>query len=185
VIARLRGKLSHAPGAALFLSPVQDVRVGGRMGGAQYQYTLQADNAKELFSWAPRILRSFKQVRELTDVNSDQQDKGLQASLVIDRETASRLGVTPQAIDATLYDAFGQRPVSTMYTALNQYHVILQLEDRYWQSPEALKDIYVRSSASEPVPLSAVTHYETTTTALAGNTHGMFAVETVSSKPAS
>ncbi len=116
VIARLRGKVAHVPGAALYLQPVQDVRVGGRLGGAQYQYTLQADEAKELFDWSPRVLRQLRQLKELADVNSDQQDRGLQTSLVIDRPTASRLGITPQAIDATLYDAFGQRQVSTMYT---------------------------------------------------------------------
>jgi len=180
VIARLRGKLSHAPGAALFLSPVQDVRVGGRMGGAQYQYTLQADDAKELFSWAPRILRSFKQVRELTDVNSDQQDKGLQASLVIDRETASRLGVTPQAIDATLYDAFGQRPVSTMYTALNQYHVILEVAPEFWQDPTGLRSVYVKAADGKLIPLSTFTRYETSTAPLTVNHSGQFPSVTIS-----
>jgi multidrug efflux pump len=169
VVARLRGKLSHVPGAALFLSPVQDVRVGGRMGGAQYQYTLQADDARELFSWAPRILRSFKQVRELTDVSSDQQDKGLQASLVIDRPTASRLGITPQAIDATLYDAFGQRPVSTMYTSLNQYHVVLEVAPEFWQNPTGLRYVYVKANDGKLVPLSAFTHYETSTAPLTVN----------------
>ncbi len=180
VIARLRGKLTHVPGAALFLSPVQDVRVGGRMGGAQYQYTLQADDARELFSWAPRILRSFKQVRELTDVNSDQQDKGLQASLVIDRETASRLGVTPQVIDATLYDAFGQRPVSTMYTALNQYHVILEVAPEFWQNPTGLRSVYVKAADGKLIPLSAFTRYETSTAALTVNHSGQFPSVTIS-----
>ena len=180
VIARLRGKLSHVPGAALFLSPVQDVRVGGRMGGAQYQYTLQADDAKELFSWAPRILRSFRQVRELTDVNSDQQDKGLQASLVIDRPTASRLGVTPQAIDATLYDAFGQRPVSTMYTSLNQYHVILEVAPEFWQNPTGLRAVYVKAADGKLVPLSAFTRYETSTAPLSINHSGQFPSVTIS-----
>jgi len=180
VIARLRGKLSHVPGANLFLSPVQDVRVGGRMGGAQYQYTLQADDAKELFSWAPKILRSFRQVHELTDVNSDQQDKGLQASLVIDRETASRLGVTPQAIDATLYDAFGQRPVSTMYTSLNQYHVILEVAPEFWQNPTGLRSVYVKAADGKLIPLSAFTHYETSTAPLSVNHSGQFPSVTIS-----
>jgi multidrug efflux pump len=133
VIARLRGKLSHVAGAALYLQPVQDVRVGGRLGGAQYQYTLQADEAKDLFEWAPKVLRQLRQLGELTDVNSDQQNRGLQASLVIDRPTAARLGVTPQAIDATLYDAFGQRQVSTMYTPLNQYHVVMEVAPEFWR----------------------------------------------------
>ena len=180
VIARLRGKLSHVPGAALYLQPVQDVRVGGRMGGAQYQYTLQADDSKELFAWSPRILRSFKQVKELTDVNSDQQDKGLQASLVIDRPTASRLGITPQAIDATLYDAFGQRPVSTMYTSLNQYHVVLEVAPEFWQNPTGLSSVYVKAKDGKLVPLSAFTHYQTSTAPLTVNHSGQFPSVTIS-----
>jgi multidrug efflux pump len=180
VIARLRGKVTHVPGAALYLQPVQDVRVGGRMGGAQYQYTLQADDARELFSWAPRILRAFRQVKELTDVNSDQQDKGLQASLSIDRPTASRLGVTPQAIDATLYDAFGQRPVSTMYTSLNQYHVVLEVEPEFWQNPSGLRYVYVKASDGKLVPLSAFTRYETSTAPLTVNHSGQFPSVTIS-----
>jgi multidrug efflux pump len=180
VIARLRGKLSHVPGANLFLSPVQDVRVGGRMGGAQYQYTLQADDSKELFAWAPKILRAFRQIKELTDVNSDQQDRGLQASLVIDRTTASRLGITPQAIDATLYDAFGQRPVSTMYTSLNQYHVVLEVDPAFWQNPSGLASVYVKTSDAKLVPLSAFTHYETSTAPLSINHSGQFPSVTIS-----
>ena len=180
VIARLRGKLSHVPGANLFLSPVQDVRVGGRMGGAQYQYTLQADDSRELFTWAPKLLRAFRQVKELTDVSSDQQDRGLQASLVIDRPTASRLGITPQTIDATLYDAFGQRPVSTMYTALNQYHVILEVDPEFWQSPSGLSTVYVKGKDGNLVPLSAFTRYETTTAPLSVNHSGQFPSVTLS-----
>ena len=128
VIARLRGKLAHVPGASLFLQPVQDLRIGGRGGGAQYQYTLQGDDPKELFQWAPRVMQGLRKLPELADVNSDQQNKGLQASLTIDRSTASRLGITPQMIDNTLYDAFGQRQVSTMYTQLNQYHVVMEVD---------------------------------------------------------
>ncbi|PYQ55903.1 MAG: multidrug transporter subunit MdtC, partial [Acidobacteria bacterium] len=180
VIARLRGKITHVPGAALYLQPVQDVRVGGRMGGAQYQYTLQADDAKELFSWAPRILRAFRQVKELADVNSDQQDKGLQASLAIDRATASRLGITPQTIDATLYDSFGQRPVSTMYTSLNQYHVVLEVDPQFWQNPSGLRYVYVKTSDGKLVPLSAFTRYETSTAPLTVNHSGQFPSVTIS-----
>ncbi len=180
VIARLRGQLAHVPGASLFLSPVQDVRVGGRMGGAQFQYTLQADDSKELFSWAPRILRAFRQIHELTDVNSDQQDKGLQASLVIDRATASRLGITPQAVDATLYDAFGQRPVSTMYTSLNQYHVVLEVDPVFWQNPSGLRSVYVKTADGKLVPLSAFTRYETSTAPLTVNHSGQFPSVTIS-----
>jgi multidrug efflux pump len=180
IIARLRPKLAQVPGASTFLQPVQDVRVGGRLSNAEFQLTLQGDRLAELNLWAARLLGKLRTLPELTDVNSDQQNRGLEASLVIDRDAAARLGVTTQMIDETLYDAFGQRPVSTMYTALNQYHVVMQLEDRYWQSPEALKDIYVRSSAGEPVPLSAFTHYETTTTALAVNHQGQFPAVTLS-----
>jgi multidrug efflux pump len=180
VIARLRGKLSHVPGAALFLSPVQDVRVGGRMGGAQYQYTLQADDSRELFTWAPKILAAFRQVKELADVNSDQHDRGLQSSLVIDRPTASRLGITPQLIDATLYDAFGQRPVSTMYTSLNQYHVVLEVDPAFWQDPSGLATVYVKGKEGNLVPLSAFTHYEATTAPLSVNHSGQFPSVTLS-----
>jgi multidrug efflux pump len=180
VIARLRGKVAHVPGAALYLQPVQDVRVGGRIGGAQYQYTLQADEAKELFDWSPRVLRRLRQLRELADVNSDQQDRGLQTSLVIDRPTASRLGITPQAIDATLYDAFGQRQVSTMYTQLNQYHVVMEVAPAFWQDPSGLANVYVKANDGRLIPLSAFTRYETSTAPLSVNHSGQFPSVTLS-----
>ena len=147
MIARLRGKLAQVPGAPTYLQSVQDLRIGGRMGNAQYQYTLQGDNFSELNAWAPRVEQRLRTLPQLADVSSDQQDKGLQATLVIDRRTASRLGITPQIIDDTLYDAFGQRQVSIIYTQLNQYHVVMEVEPRFWQRPETLKDIYVRSTA--------------------------------------
>jgi multidrug efflux pump len=180
IIGRLRGKLSHVPGATLVLQPVQDLRVGGRPSAAQYQYTLQADDARELLAWAPRVLERLRRLRELTDVNSDQQNKGLQASLVIDRATASRLGVTPQAIDNTLYDAFGQRQVSTMYRSLNQYHVVLEVDPQFWQSPEGLKYVYVRAANGGLVPLSAIARYEPATAPLAINHQGQFPSVTIS-----
>jgi len=155
VIARLRGPLSHVAGGTLILQPVQDLRVGGRPGAAQYQYTLQGEDARELLRWAPRVLERLRGLRELADVTSDQQDKGLEAALTIDRATASRLGVSPQAIDDTLYDAFGQRPVSTMYTPLNQYHVVMEAAPRFWQDPDGLRYIEVRASDGRLVPLSA------------------------------
>ena len=147
MIARLRKKLAAVPGAPTFLQPVQDLRVGGRISNALYQYTLQGEN----FERAQRLgasacCRSCAPFPQLVDVNSDQQNKGLQATLVIDRATASRLGITPQMIDNTLYDAFGQRQVSITYTLLNQYHVVMEVEPRFWQRPETLKDIYVPSS---------------------------------------
>ncbi len=150
VISRLRPKLSHEPGANLFLQAVQDLRVGGRQGNAQYQYTLQGDNTQELLQWAPRVLQKLRTVKQLVDVNSDQQNKGLQSSLVIDRVTAARLGITPQMIDAILYDAFGQRQVSTMYEQLNQYHVVMEVEPQFWQNPDGLKYIYVPAGATSP-----------------------------------
>jgi multidrug efflux pump len=168
------------PGATLVLQPVQDVRVGGRGSAAQYQYTLQGDNSEELLEWAPRVLQRLRRLPELTDVNSDQQNKGLQAKLVIDRATAARLGITPQMIDDTLYDAFGQRPVSTMYTQLNQYHVVMEVESRFWQNPEGLKYVYVRGRTGDLVPLDAFAHYERSTAPLAVNHQGQFPSVTIS-----
>jgi multidrug efflux pump len=146
VIARLRRPLSQIPGADLRLTAVQDLRVGGRQGNGQYQYTLQGDSLDELNLWAPRIVQALQNRPEVLDANSDQQEKGLETNLVIDRTTASRLGLTASQIDNTLYDAFGQRQVSTIYNTLNQYHVVMELAPQYWQSPEALKDIYVSTS---------------------------------------
>jgi multidrug efflux pump len=180
IIARLRGKLAHVPGATLVLQPVQDVRVGGRPSAAQYQYTLRGDNSDELLAWAPRVLQTLRRLPQLTDVNSDQQNKGLQAALVIDRATASRLGITPQMIDDTLYDAFGQRQVSTMYTPLNQYHVVMEVESKFWQNPEGLKSIYVRGKSGDLVPLAAFTHYERSTAPLTVNHQGQFPSVTIS-----
>ena len=180
VIARLRGKLSSVPGATLYLQAVQDVRMGGRQSNAQYQFTLQGQSLRELTSWAPRILQRLRSLPELVDLNSDQQDKGMKASLTIDRSTASRLGITPQMIDDTLYDAFGQRQVSTIYTQLNQYHVVMELEPRYWQRPETLRDIYVRSSNGTQVPLSAFTSFQPTSDTLAVNHQGQFPAVTLS-----
>jgi len=146
VVARLRIKLANEPGARLFLQPAQDIRMGGRQGNAQYQYTLQSDDLNELRTWTPRLERALMEVPQLADVNSDQQEKGLQTSLVVDRATAARLGITPLQMDATLNDAFGQSLVSTIYEALNQYHVVMEVAPQYWQSPDALKYIYVRAN---------------------------------------
>jgi multidrug efflux pump len=146
VMAGLRRKLAVVPGARLFLVPIQDIRVGGRQSNAAYQFTLQADSTAILYQWAPKLLAALEHNPVLADVNSDQQQKGLETDLVIDRGTASRLGVTASQIDNTLYDAFGQRQVSTIYSAQNQYHVIMEVEPRYWQTPETLKDIYVSTS---------------------------------------
>jgi multidrug efflux pump len=180
VIARIRrGKASHIPGATLFLQAVQDLRIGGRGSAAQYQYTLQGDNLADIAEWAPRMVQSMRAVPGIVDVNSDQQDKGLQASLDIDRQTAARLGITARAIDDTLYDAFGQRQVSTMYRQLNQYHVVMEVEPRFWQNPDGLKYIYVRGSKGQ-APLSAFTHYRANTSPLAVNHSGQFPSVTIS-----
>jgi multidrug efflux pump len=186
VIARLRAKSANIPGARLLMQASQDLRLGGRTSGAQYQFTLQGDSVKELNEWAPRVLSKMRALKQndaeplLADVNSDQQDRGLEASLVIDRSTASRLGISPAMIDSTLYDAFGQRQVSTMYKSLNQYYVVMTVEPQFWQNPEALKHIYVRSANRDLVPLSAFTHYEPSTTSLAVNHQGLFPAITIS-----
>ncbi len=148
VIARLRPKLNQVAGARLFLQAAQDIRSGGRQSNAQYQYTLQADNVADIYTWAPRVAEAMGKAPELTEVNSDQQQNGQQIDVKIDRDTASRLKLNPATIDATLYDAFGQRDVSTIYNPLNQYHVVMELAPQFWQSPETLKDIWVSTSGA-------------------------------------
>jgi multidrug efflux pump len=180
VINRLRGRLSRIPGATLYLQAVQDIRVGGRQSNSQYQYTLRSDNIRELNDWAQRLLEKLRTLPDIRDANSDQQNKGLQVSLQIDRDTASRLGLTPQAIDEALYDSFGQRNVSTMYTALNQYFVIMEVDPRYQQSPDSLRGLYVRSSTGAEVPLSAVARLIETNTTLAVTHQGQFPSITLS-----
>src|SRR5437764_12849915 len=134
----------------MFLQRVQDIRVGGRQSNALYQYTLQSDNLAELYDWAPKVTAALEQVSELTDVNSDQQQNGLETDLVIDRPTAARLGIATSQIDNTLYDAFGQRQVSVIYTPRNQYHVVMEVAPQYWQSPDMLDQIFI-STAGGPV----------------------------------
>jgi multidrug efflux pump len=148
VIARLRREMAVVPGATLFLQPVQDIRVGGRASNAQYQFTLQGPTFEELNEWTPKIAAALQGDPNLTDVNSDQQNKGLESDLVIDRDAAARLGITVSQIDNTLYDAFGQRQVSTIYVARNQYHVIMEVAPQYWQNPETLKDVWVSTSGA-------------------------------------
>ena len=180
VINRLRGKLAVVPGATLILQSSQELSIGARYGNAQYQYTLQSADINELNAWAPRLLQKMRQLRELRDQNSDQQDKGLQAKLVIDRDTASRLGITPQTLDNALYDAFGQRLVSTMYLPLNQYHVVMEVAPQFQQTPEALRNIYLRATNGSPIPLSAFTHFEPSNTPLAVNHQGQVPSATIS-----
>ena len=180
IIARLRGKTSHIAGGTLFMQPVQDLRLGGRASSSQYQYTLQGDDARELFDWAPRVLQKLRTVPQITDVNTDLQNKGLEASLVIDRTTASRLGVSPKAIDNALYDAFGQRFVSTIYTPLNQYHVVMEVDTPFMQTPEGLRHTYVRSTTGALVPLSAFTTLQRRNTPLSVNHQGQLPSVTIS-----
>jgi multidrug efflux pump len=180
VVARLRPKLDKLPGAPTYLQAVQDLRIGGRVSSAQYQYTLQSVDLAELNTWAPKVEQKLRTLPEIVDVNSDQQDKGLQSLVIFDRGTASRLGLSPQLIDDTLYDAFGQRQVSIMYTPLNQYHVVMEVAPQFWQKPSSLHDIYVRSPAGAQVPLSAVARYEPTATLLSVNHQGQFPVITLS-----
>ncbi len=180
IIGRLRPRMSRLPVASAFLQAAQDLRVGGRQSNALYQYTIQSDNVRELSYWGPVLLAHMKTLPVLQDVNSDQQNNGLDQFLTYDRSTAARLGITPQSLDSTLYNAFGQSQVSIIYKALNQYYVVLEVEPRYWQRPEGLKYIYLRTSNRGVVPLDAVTRAETGTTPLTVNHTGLFPSVTVS-----
>jgi multidrug efflux pump len=174
VITRLRPKLAVVPGATLYLQAVQDVRIGGRQSPAQYQYTIESDSLDTLDHWGPILLKSMQGIHQLTDVNSDAQNKGLAANLVIDRASAARLGITPQMLDNVLYDAFGEREIATTYTQLNQYYVVMVVDPAFWQDPGALDNVYVSSSSGGMVPLSAFTHYESGTAPLAVNHSSVF-----------
>jgi multidrug efflux pump len=181
IIDRLRPKLALVPGAASYLQPVQDIRIGGRQSNALYQYTLQAETTADLQKFGPLLLHELSHTPGFMDVNTDQQNRGLQALLTYDRATAARLGVTPQVIDNTLYDAFGQAEVSTIFTQLNQYHVVMEVAPRYWQSPEGFNDTYlVPKSPGGAVPLDSVVKYVPSTSPLAVNHTGLFPSVTVS-----
>ncbi|MBB5606338.1 MULTISPECIES: multidrug efflux RND transporter permease subunit [unclassified Janthinobacterium] len=180
VVARLRGRLSHEPGANLFLVPVQDIRIGGRQANAQYQYTLQGDDIDTLRTWEPRIRNALVKLPELTDVNSDQQDKGAQTALQVDRDAAARLGISMSTLDNTLNDAFGQRQVGVIYNPLNQYRVVMELASPYLQGPETLKKLYVSSASGAQVPLSAFTTIAPRNTPLSVNHQGGSPASTVS-----
>jgi multidrug efflux pump len=180
VIARLRPKLSHVPGATLYFQSVQDLQIGGRQSNAQYQYTLSGENLDELYEWAPQLLAQLRKIPQLKDLNSDQQISGLEANIVIDRETAARLGITPSQIDAVLYDAFGQEQISTIYQTLNQYHVVMEVDPKYQLTPDALKSVYVITSTGAQVPLSSFAHFEPGNTSLSVNHQGQFPCVTLS-----
>ena len=180
VVARLRPALAKVPGASLFLVPVQDVRVGGRQASGTYQYTLQSDDLDALRVWTTRLQNALMNVPQLADVTSDQETRGLQAMVVIDRPTAARLGITPDLVDQTLGNAFGQQVVSTIYTERNQYRVVMEVDPRFAQGPEALKDVYLKTPAGETVPLSAVARYDYSNAPLSVNHQGQFAAATIS-----
>ncbi|HEY9141728.1 MAG TPA: efflux RND transporter permease subunit, partial [Bryobacteraceae bacterium] len=180
VIARLRPKLMRIPGASLYLQANQDIRVGGRNSAAQYQYTMRGDNLDDLLAYAPRMFQQLSKIPIIADVNSDQQNRGLQSLVTYDRTTAARFGISPQLIDNTLYDAFGQRQVSTMYKPLNQYHVVMEVAPIYWQNPEILRSIYVRAPSGSQVPLSAFAQFAPTTAPLSVNHQGLFPAVTIS-----
>ena len=180
IIARLRPKLAKLPGATLYLQAFQDLRIGGRQSNAQYQFTMQGDNLDDLNQFAPKMVEQFKKVPIISDVSSDQQNLGLQAMISYDRGTSARFGITPQLIDDTLYDAFGQRQVSTMYTSLNQYHVVMEVSPDYWQNPLFLRQIYVDSPGGQQVPLSAFAKFDSTTAPLTVTHQGLFPAVTIS-----
>ena len=180
VIAQIRKKLSVIPGVQVYMAPVQDIRAGGRPSPALYQYTLQSGDLKQLREWEPHVLEAFNHIKGLSDVNTDQQSKGLQVNLVIDRAAAARYGITVHSIDQALNNAFGQRLVSTIYAPLNQYRVVMEADPQYLQHPQALNHIYVYSAAGQKLPLSALTHYELGNTPLAVNHQGLFAASTLS-----
>jgi multidrug efflux pump len=180
IIRRLQPKLDKLEGITLYMQPVQDLTVETRVTRTQYQYSLEDPNANELYTWTPRLVNALQELPELRDVSSDQQDQGLLVSLIIDRSTASRLGITPQLIDDTLYDAFGQRIVSTIFTQLNQYRVILEVKPDFQQTPHKLQDIYIRSANAGKVPLGAITRAEETTGPLVFSHLGQFPATTLS-----
>ena len=180
IVARLRGKLAKEPGASLFLTPVQDIRIGGRQSSSAYQFTLQSDDLEVLRAWEPKVRAAISNIKGLEDVDTDTNDKGLQTSVIIDRDAASKLGVTAQQVDAILNDAFGQRLVSTIYHPLNQYRVVMELSPEYLQGPHALQDIYVVTGGGHRVPLSAFARVVPTSTPLGVNHQGQFAASTIS-----
>ncbi len=180
VIARIRQKTSGMPGATLFLQSAQDIRIGGRQSNAQYQYTLQTPELSLLAEWGPKVLAALQKVPEIVDVSSDQQNSGLSSNVVIDRDTASRLGLTAQAVDSALNDAFGQRQVSTMYKSINQYHVVEALQQKWWQSPDVLNKVYIQTPRGLSVPLSTFTSFNEGLTPLSLPHQGQFPATTIS-----
>lgn len=180
VISRLRGKLAVVPGAVLYLQAAQDLVVGGRLGNAQFQYTVSADTLRDINKWGYKVLAKIRELPGVADVNSDQLNNGLQEYVTYDHDNASRFGITTQLLDDTLYDAFGQRQVSIMYTLMNQYHVVMEVAPQYWQRPQSLRDIYVTSTGGKQVPLSAIASFAPSATLLAVNHQNQFPSATIS-----
>jgi multidrug efflux pump len=180
IIRRLQPELAKVNGITLYMQPVQDLTVEDRVSRTQYQYSMEDADSQELSVWAPRLVTELRKLPSMRDVATDQQNGGLKADLVIDRDTASRLGILPQTIDDTLYDAFGQRQVSTIFTQLNQYHVVLEVDPQFAQNPDSLKNIYVHGVGTTQIPLASFSHFQTTNTALAVNHQGQFPVVTLS-----
>jgi multidrug efflux pump len=180
IINRLRPQLLRVPGARLFLQANQDVRVGGRNSNAQYQFTMQGDNLDDLLTIAPKMLNELEKIPVIADTNSDEQNNGLESMVYYDRDTAGRFGISPSLIDGVLYDYFGQRQVSTMYTSINQYHVVMEAAPQYWQNPITLNSVYVQSPSGAMVPLSAFSHWGKSTAPLQVNHQGLFPAVTIS-----
>ena len=180
VIARLRKVLAPIPGATLYMQTAQDIVVGGRQGNAQFQYTLSADNLEDLNSWAPKIMTRLAKIPGVADINSDQRDKGLQAFIEIDRATAAQFGITAKEIDQVLSNSFGQQQIATLFKSMNQYHIVMSVEDKYWQQPEMLKQIYVTSNSGQQVPLAVFAKFSTTNMLLAVNHQGQYPAATLS-----
>jgi multidrug efflux pump len=180
IMQRLRPKLAKIPGATLYLQASQDLRVGGRNSAALYQFTMRGDNIQDLLEYAPKMFTQLRGIPSIVDVNSDQQNRGLQSMVTYDRATAARFGISPQLIDNVLYDAFGQRQVSTMYKSLNQYHVVMEAAPQYWQNPLSLRDIYIATPAGQQVPLNAIARYGPTVAPLSVNHQGLFPCVTIS-----
>jgi multidrug efflux pump len=180
IMQRLRPQLATVPGATLYLQASQDLRVGGRNAAALYQFTMRGDNLQDLIVYAPQMLQQLKSIPMIVDVNTDQQNRGLQSMVAYDRDTAARFGISPQLIDNTLYDAFGQRQVSTMYKSLNQYHVVMEAAPQYWQNPQTLRDIFVHAPNGQQVPLSAIAHWGPAVAPLSVNHQGLFPSVTIS-----
>jgi multidrug efflux pump subunit AcrB len=180
IMARLRQKFAKIPGVQLFIVPGQDIRVGGRMSKATYQYALTDQNIDELNFWAPKLVNKLKEYPQIKDATSDQQFRGLQETVVVDRDAAARLGIQPQVVDSTLYSAFGQRQISIIYTQQNEYHVVLEVDPKFQLDPSSLDKIYVKSSSGTQVPLSTLAHFQLDNTPLSVNHQGQFPCVTIS-----